>query len=394
MSQFLGIWEEYAQSVTDAPIDFIHAAGLMGISTIALGRRWIERGVNGVHPNLYLMLVAGSSRDRKSYCVSDLGMTLVRSVEPRRIGPEDFSPEALVTALLPEDGKARNKMVIAQPEFGEYLARSSRQYGTLGSATLCKLYDGQTFPYKRSKGATITIKSPRVSLFGGVAFGMLSKYGDPADWDTGFYARFVWVMPSARRPRAEIIPPANPEGFQRAVDALKDLRLRLKIQCHPLKISDQAGELVKAFGDGIPEKDLPLGLLASRERLMNTILKLGLIYQIDLDHNDRIGRPAMEKAVAFAQRSWNATLIAYGESTHSQLNKNSNRIWEVLCGAPDQRLPRREIYRKLHLGASDFNAAVDVLLKLGVVTRCTVAVEGTTKPAIGFRATEPYTNAG
>lgn len=390
MSQFLSIWEEYAQSVTDAPLDFLHASGLMGLSAISLGRRWIARGVNGVHPNLYLMLVAGSSRDRKSYCVSDLGMTLIRSVEPRRIGPEDFSPEALVTMLLPEERRLRNKMVIPQPEFGKYLARSKRDYGASASTVLCQLYDGATFDYKRSKGPRIVIKDPRVSFFGGVAFGMLAQHGNPLDWATGFYARFLWVIPSARRPRAEIVPPANQEGLTRAIAALRDLRFKLKVARRPLEISKEATDLVREFGDSIPEGDLNSDLSASRERLLNTTLKLGLLYQIDLDHNARIGGAAMERAVAFAQRSWGAIQIAYGESMNSQLNKNANKIWKLLGESSEHRMARREIYRRLHLGASDFNAAIDVLLKLGVVVRCPVSVEGTSKPVIGFKATEAY----
>lgn len=390
MSQFLAQWEEYAQGVTDAPLDFLHSSGLMALSTISLGRRWIDRGVNGVHPNLFLLLVAGSSRDRKSFCVADLGMTLIRSVEPKRVGPEDFSPEGLISTLLPVDGKRRRAMIVPQPEFGEYLARSARQYASNTSSTLCKLYDGQTFDYKRSKGGMVTVKDPRVSFFGGVAFGMLAKHGDPIDWATGFYARFLWVMPSARRPRSEVVPPANPEGFNRCSSTLRDLRDRLKASRRSLEISREALDLVKAFGETIPEKDLNPELSASRERLLNITLKLGVIYQVDLDHNANIGKAAMEKAVAFAARSWQATLIAYGESTHSQLNKSANRIWKLLWEAPEQRLARREIYRRLHLGASDFNAAVDVLVKLGVVRMCQVAIEGTAKPTVGYTSTEPY----
>lgn len=390
MSQFLAQWEEYAQGVTDAPLDFLHSAGLMALSTVSLGRRWIDRGVNGVHPNLFLMLVAGSSRDRKSFCVSDLGMTLIRSVEPKRIGPEDFSPEGLVSTLLPKDGKRLRAIVVPQPEFGEYLARSSKQYATTASSNLCKLYDGQTFNFKRSKGEMVAVKDPRVSFFGGVAFGMLAKYGDPADWATGFYARFLWVMPTSRRPRNEVIPPANEDGFARCSNALRDLRDRLKASRRSLGISEEAMKLVKDFGETIPEKDLNPDLSASRERLLNIVLKLGMLYQVDRDHNAHIGKEAMERAVIFATRSWIATKLAYSESTHSQLSKNANRIWKLLWESTDNRLPRREAYRRLHLGASDFNAATDVLEKLGVLRKCQVAVEGTTKPVVGFMAAEPY----
>lgn len=391
MSQFLTLWEEYAQSVTDAPMDFLHSAGLMALSTISIGRRWIDRGVGGVHPNLYLMLVAGSTRDRKSFSVSELGGTLIRAVEARRIGPEDFSPESLVTTLLPEEGKSRNKMIILQPEFGKYLARSKQQYGASMSAILCQLYDGATFPYKRSKGPLITIKDPRVSFFGGVAFGMLAQHGNPLDWATGFYARFVWVMPSARRPRAEIPPAANPSGFKRAADALKSLKSLLKAAPKPLELGKEAQDVMRDLQVAIPEENLNADLGASRERLLNAALKLALIYQIDEDHNARIGKAAAERASALAVRSWAATKLAYGESMDSQLSKDTNRIWKVFTDAPDMRLSTREAYRKLHMTAPAFNAAIDVLLKLGVMHKCMVVLEGHTKPTNGYRLTSPYT---
>lgn len=390
MSQFLALWEEYAQSVTDAPMDFLHSAGLMALSGVSLGRRWIDRGVNGIHPNLYVMLLAGSSRDRKSFCVDDLGMGLLRDVEPKRVGPEDFSPEGLVTTLITKDGPPRNKIVIPQPEFGKYLARSKQQYGASTSAILCQLYDGSTFRYQRSGKPLLTIPNPRVSLFGGVAFGMLAQHGNPMDWVSGFYARFLWVIPSARRPRFDVTPPANPALRGRCVDALKDLKLRLKAARRPLELSSGAKEAISAFTATIPEEGLDAALAASRERLMNTALKLALLYQVDVDHGVAISKESMEKAVAFADRSWAATRVAYAESMESQLGRDVNQIWGALTKAPEMRMPRRDLYRKLHMSAPMFNAAIDVLLKLGVVAKCAVSVGGTPKPTVGYKATEPY----
>jgi hypothetical protein len=390
MSQFLSQWEEYAHGVTDAPTDFLHAAGIMALSGISLGRRWIARGVNGIHPNLYVMLLAGSSRDRKSFCVDDLGMGLLRDVEKRRVGPEDFSPEGLISALITKDGPPRNKLVIPQPEFGKYLARSKQQYGASTSAILCQLYDGSTFEHQRSGKPPLPVKNPRVSLFGGVAFGMLAQHGNPMDWVSGFYARFLWVIPSARRPRNAITPPANPEARNRCVIALRDLKTRLKAARRPLELSTGAREAVEAFTATIPEEGLDAALSASRERLMNTVLKLGLLYQIDVDHCAIISRESMERAVVFAGRSWAATRLAYGESMETPVGKDVNRIWKCLTEAPEMRMARRDIYRKLHLGAPMFNVAVDVLMKLGVVSKCSVAVEGTKKPVVGFVATEAY----
>lgn len=392
MSQFLSRWEEYAHGVTDAPSDFLHAAGLIALSGITLGRRWIDRGVNGIHPNIYVMLLAGSSRDRKSYCVDDLGIGLLRDVESRRVGPEDFSPEGLVSSLIKRgDEPLRNKIIIPQPEFGKYLARSKQQYGASTSAILCQLYDGTTFDYQRSGKPPLTIKAPCVGLFGGVAFGMLAQHGNPMDWVSGFYARFLWVIPSARRPRNDITPPANPQGRAACVAALRDLKVRLKAAKRPLELSPGAREALSAFTATIPEEGLDAALSASRERLMNATLKLALIYQVDADHGAAISRESMVKATDFATRSWAACRLAYAETMETPVGKDVNRLWECLSEAPNGKLSRREAYRKLHMGAANFNVAINILLQLGVVAKCSVvSATGAEKVVMGYQAIEPY----
>ena len=390
MSQFLTLWEEYAQSVTDAPQDFLHAAGLVALSGVTLGRRWIERGADGIHPNVYIMLLAGSSRDRKSSCVDKLAMKILRAVEPKRVGPEDFSPEGLVTALLPKDGVKKKKMVIPQPEFGKYLARAKQQYGASTSALLCQLYDGATFGYQRSGKPPIDVKDPLVSLFGGVAYGMLVQHGNPMDWVSGFYARFLWVIPKERRPKMDPPPPGNPEGFERCARALRDLKTRLKIVRRPLTITKDAEKDYIAFAATIPDDLTDPALAASRERLMDATLRLALLYQVDLDHNAEIGRSAMEKACKFGAFAWENTKIAYRESNGTELDRNCVRIWRYLTKQPDMALERRSLYRNLNLETSTFNAAIEGLLKLGVVAKCGISASGSKKAVPGFRALEPY----
>lgn len=390
MSQFLSQWEEYAQSVTDAPMDFLHSAGLIALSGVSLGRRWIERGADGIHTNIYIMLLAGSSRDRKSYVVDKMAMKLLREVEPKRVGPEDFSPEGLVTALLPRDGIKRNKIVLPQPEFGKYLARAKQQYGASTSALLCQLYDGATFGYQRSGKPPVEVKQPLVTLFGGVAYGMLVQHGNPLDWISGFYARFLWVTPRERRPKMNPPPPANPQGFERCVRALRELKSRLKISRRPLGIVKDAEAAYIAFSDTIPDEIADPALAASRERLMDATLRLALLYQIDIDHNAEIGLQAMGKACTFASRSWENTKIAHRESEGSELNRNGDRIWKYLTDSPNMAFARRDLYRNLSMRADSFNAAIDMLMKLGVVVKTAITVQGTTKAAPGFRATEPY----
>lgn len=365
MSQFLAAFERYAVTVTDAPMDFLHAAGLACLSTVSLSRRWIERGT-GIHPNVFLMLLAGSSADRKSTAVR-LATEILEKVEKGRVGPTDFSGEGLISSLaMRGDAKPKTRIILPISEFGNYLATASRQHGTTLSPTLCQIYDGESFSRVRSGKAPQRIVKPRVSMLGGVAFGMLAKYGDLTDWVTGFYARILWVTPSQRRPRFSIIPEPDRTAERMARESLMDLRLQLKAAPKPLDVSPGALQAYDAFSSSIPEDHGDPAVAASRERLMNAVWKLALIYQIDLDHNATISRQAMDNAIQFAHRAWDAFRIAHAASSDSQLGRNANRIWAA-AGSTGTFTPRRELYRKLHIAVDEFMPAAQVLITLGVV---------------------------
>lgn len=382
MSQFLAAFERYAVTVTDAPMDFLHAAGLACLSTVSLSRRWIERGT-GIHPNIFLMLLAGSSADRKSTAVR-LGTELLERVEKNRVGPTDFSGEGLISNLAARgDVKPKTRIILPISEFGNYLATASRQHGTTLSPTLCQIYDGESFSRSRSGKPVQRIVKPRVSMLGGVAFGMLAKYGDPTDWVTGFYARILWVMPSQRRPRLSIIPEPDRVAERIARESLADLRLQLKSAPRSLGIDPAALRAYDEFATSVPEEHVDPAAAATRERLMNAVWKLALIYQIDLDHNAPISRQAADNAIQFARRSWDSFKVAHAASSGSQLGRNANRIWAASGGMGDFT-PRRELYRRLHIPVDEFMPAAQVLITLGVVR------QRVKDRQVGLEVLEPY----
>lgn len=384
MSQFLAAYEKYAASVTDAPHDFLHAAGLSALSTISLSRRWIERGSSGIQASLFMMLLAGSSRDRKSTAVNQ-AIDLLREVEPARVGPEDFSGEGLIWALCPQNGGiAKTRMIIPAPEFGNYLATAAKNHGNNMSPTLCRLYDGDTFERARSGQKMLKVKKPRVSMLGGVAFGMLEKYGDPTDWVTGFFARVLWISPMKRRPRFSAPPEPNKHEYMVVRDKLRDLRTMLKVQKMPLAVSPGALQVYEAFDNELPAELPDPAQAAQRERLMISTLKLSLLYQVDLDHNAAISTQAMDAAVQFSRRSWESFQIAYADSTGSTLGKTAKRIWRYLTDCEERTCLKRDLYRATHCNVEDFMPAVELLIKLGAI----VAVQRNRIAA--FKCVEPY----
>ena len=235
MSRFLAPYMQYVAQRTDAPVEFGAAAGLMCLSGITMGRRWLP---SGLHPNIYMLLVGPSSRDRKSTSIS-LAMDILEDVEPQRIGPNDFTSEGLVSRMrTTKDSDPENsKMVIAIPEFGTYLTGAKKNYMLGGSTLLCQLYDGDTVSRARAKD-TIIVKRPRVSLIGGCAHGMLEKYVEGVDWEGGFFARMLFILGKTKTHDFNTLPTKNDAARDVVRAALKDLSNELKAQqgAHPMDV--------------------------------------------------------------------------------------------------------------------------------------------------------------
>ena len=84
---------------TEIPDIFALWCGIAGISCV-LGRRlWIDMGTYTIYPNLYVVLVAGSGRCRKSTVVNMIEK-LIFQLDPRpNLISQKITPEALIDAL-------------------------------------------------------------------------------------------------------------------------------------------------------------------------------------------------------------------------------------------------------------------------------------------------------
>ncbi len=368
MSRFLATYQAFVSKATDAPAEFGHAGGLACLSTIALGRRWIARGQDGIKPNIFLMLVAGSSRDRKSTSVK-MATSLLRDVEHERVGPTNFTAEGLLVQMAKKNEKdeQRNKMLVPMSEFGEYLS-SAATYGTTTASTLCALYDGEDYDRVRAGGAPIYIAKPRLSILAAVAYGMLEKYGDARDWNTGFFNRFLFVAPNPEIPRtrydAEPVFPAAEADYARA--ALADLQRSLEETKGPMGISKAGEEIYRGFSKTIPADSEDPVLSAQRERLLNAVWKLSMLYQVDLDPHMPISELAVTRACDFAQMSWAAFKLVYSKTAADDFSRLLRRVIEFVAAHPEGTT-RRVILHQFHLNAARLLPVLEFGLKMGAI---------------------------
>lgn len=367
MSRFLAAYRTYMAKATDAPKSFVMAGGLACLSTISLSRRWLNKG-NGVRPNVFLMLTADSSKNRKSFSV-DTPVELLRDVEEDRVGPKDFTSEGLIFTMRKRaKGKSRNKLVLPISEFGRYLA-AAQSYAASTGAMLCDLYDGDDYERVRSGKRPLYVEKPRLSMLAAVAYGMLEKYADPKDWITGFFARIVWVMPEVDPDRVRYFnQPTKPTAERDlAKAALIDLREELKGSPGAMAVSAPADAMFDAFARPFASQEVNDPVLeAQRERLLNTIWKFATLFQIDENPQHAIGPQAMQEAITFALQAWDSFQKIYAKTAASPFVKLANRVHRIVWDAGGQ-MPSREVYRSLHLSSEHLTRVLDMLVKMGVL---------------------------
>jgi hypothetical protein len=230
----------------------------------------------------------------------------------------------------------------------------------------------------------ILVKQPRVSLFGGVAYAMIEKHGDRVDWETGLYARIMWITPKNQRPKFPT-PPQRPESEQKiALGELHTLFATLKNTKGPMRVSKAAEERYAKFALELPENQPTTAHSAQRERLLNSVWKLAILYQIDRDPLEAIGGPAMESACAFAMHAWEGFSTAYAVCSDSELDRTMNKLWERLTDAGEAGMTRRDLQRATHTALSQFKPAIDFLCALGYVQVFAVGRKAGYKVVIPF----------
>ncbi len=364
MSRFLKAYSNYISTLTDAPIEFGQASALTILGMTAIGRRWIDRG-SGIRPNLFTMLVAGSSVDRKSTSVA-AAIEVLKAVEPQRVGPKDFTAESLTFHMRKRPIKTRNKMILPLEEFGEFLAVAKRGYGQTLMSTLCNLYDGNDFERLRSRKKPLHVEKPRLAILGGVSFGMLEKFSEPVDWATGFFSRMLFIQGLTRPPPMISQPAKDRRAEDLAIASLIDLRDEMKANPKALPIDKSAEAVYRQLTQKMVLSDDP-SISAYRERLLTSTWKLALIFQVDLNPQQPIAAPAMELASDLAFKIWVSFNVAYSRTSGSNRAKLTNRLWRRIGEKGSEGISKRDLYRSAHVPIDEFLPSIEMLKQLGVI---------------------------
>lgn len=308
-STFLAAWNDFFAKATDAPANYGEMAGLVCLSSVALGRCNIDRAT-AVRPNLFAMLSGPSSTARKSTVVQ-FAKDMVRTVESTLVGPRDYTMEGLLKYMDKPDptepGKKQTRLVLFAEEFGADLSKREAYNKSLDT-DFCALYDGESFEKTRMKSKLLTIDKPRITLFAACAHNLLERFIKPNDWFSGFMMRFVFMEPMGERQRF-VLPPIFPaHEWSTAVNALRHITSALIAdRLSPVssyKVSAGATYQYEQFTTQL-QKEIEEGKLEIGEtylsRFTQNVLKFALLFQLDIaTGTGEISTEAMQRAVHLA----------------------------------------------------------------------------------------------
>lgn len=199
---FLHEYLTYARGLTDAPLAFHCAAGLVALAG-AVGSQvsWVGGGGRENWPSIYVLLLAPSGMYRKSTSV-DLACTLLERACPNRVMDREFSPERFIRNLA-----TTPTCVLKEAEFSSLLERMKANYMMGLKQRLTELYD--CIPsYDRTinggaaatGGDRISIKRPALSILAASTTDWLVASLTEMDLRSGFIPRFLLFPGSMREP--------------------------------------------------------------------------------------------------------------------------------------------------------------------------------------------------
>ena len=188
---FIDRYVEYGFSVTDAPKQYHVAGGAIILSAVICPHVTLPAQHTKIRPNLWAMILAGTTVTRKSTTM-DLAMRTLGEVLPT----DDFlmgtegSPEGILTELQDRDGKAS---VFHRDEITGFIeAAVKKEYNAGILQSLTSLYDGRQ--EKRTlRSGVITVKKPRLIIWCGGIKTQMQEAVTVEHIRSGFLPRFIIV---------------------------------------------------------------------------------------------------------------------------------------------------------------------------------------------------------
>jgi hypothetical protein len=294
---------------TEVPELFSLWGGIVAVSAV-LGRHcFIDQGHFTVYPNLYVVLVAGSAKCRKSTMVEIVNDLVDALDEPLNKLSQKCTPEALIGALSGSavEGETRivsNSTGIAiVDELSTLIDKHSFGSGLI--SVLTKLYDCKDFEYRTRSRGVEKIRNPCLSIFGGSTLHWIKECIPIVSVGGGFTARIVFIFQDKRKQDVPW-PVRTSEEIELFEDIVNDLDIIRKKLRGRFGVSKEAKDLyckeyIRFCKNSPLFQDANMSGYAGRRHAM--VLKLAMCFSASMRNSKEIQPEDIQNAIIALKRA-------------------------------------------------------------------------------------------
>lgn len=370
---FLPDYIGYFGEQTDAPRLFHLMLGYVTVAAILGNRVYFTLAGDKLFPNIWAVVIGGSGAGRKSTSLNK-SRGCVSAVDSKAIFPADFTTEALLDllAVIPQG-------VFYHSEFRSLYGMLSKDYMSGAKALLTELYDSPAEYRRETKGKSILIKQPVISMASATTTQWLTSRNSEDDFGGGFLARFLFV-PVFKRERSLALPDApDPRRFSRLVQQLQRIREKYPIPVearYTMAAREMYIDWYEKFDALEPFADTPLAPFHARYQA--AVHKLAMLYTVTT--GGAIGEMDMA-AVVYATGTVDfitkSLLILYDR--HLTFGKADEAMKKVTDLIPEKEaILRSELLKRSRMKMKDFDEIILTLLETDRITTETVKGKGRT----------------
>lgn len=276
---FIEKYIAWAKELTDAPIQYHQASAFVILSAILSGNVCLPTSHEKVSPNLWFMILAGTTLTRKSTAMR-FGMGLLRDVDERAEMATDGSIEGILSGLRDRPGQPS---IFLRDEFTGLLdAIANKDYMAGFAEQMTKLYDGDNIKRLLRK-ETIEVKDPRFIVFAGGIKDKTQMLLTEEHIMSGFIPRFVFISGDADPDRIKL---TSPPGAQESDDQRELLRNELHdllnhyVQPKPIVKDDKIIGSVSSMFEANMTPEAWARYNAYEKLMMDTALSTGIGYMM------------------------------------------------------------------------------------------------------------------
>lgn len=234
---------------TEIPDVFALWCGLSAVS-IVLGRSvWLDMGTYVIYPNLFVVLVAGSGRCRKSTAIKIAERLVVQLEPPPKLIAQRITPEALIKALQPkgpeEKGSKEPTKILSGSavgyvivdELANFLNRKTYEGGLC--SLLIPLYDcNAAYEYHTIGRGVERLENTCLGLLGASTIDWIRNAIPPDAIGAGLTSRILFVYVESPPPPVAITSFSD-EKHALVYELVKDLQ-RIQAYKGEVKLTEDA----------------------------------------------------------------------------------------------------------------------------------------------------------